>query len=92
MSDFSLSSEDIVLLINGKFPLITSQNRLSHAACQVFYNLFILAIHRGSPKQTPCSLVTFSSRFTHFPFQQIKKPCFFRGANNKIYPPRKNAN
>ena len=50
---------------------------------------YILAIHRGDPKQTPCSLVTFSRRFTLFPFQKIKKPCFFRGTN--LYPPRKNA-
>ena len=72
MSDFSLSLEDIDLLINGKIPLIISQNRPSHAAYQVLYN-FILAIHRGNPKQTPCSLVTFSRRFTLFPFQKIKK-------------------
>ena len=45
MSDFSLSLEDIDLLINGKIPLIISQNRPSHAAYQVLYN-FILAIHR----------------------------------------------
>ena len=28
------------------------------------YN-YILAIHRGDPKHTPCSLVTFSRRFTN---------------------------
>ena len=33
---------------------------------------FILAIHRGNPRQSPCSLVTFSRRFTLFPFQKIK--------------------
>ena len=49
MSDFPLSLEDIDLLINGKIPLIISQNRLSRAAYQVLYN-FILAIHRGNPK------------------------------------------
>ena len=110
MSDFSLSLEDIDLLINGKIPLIISKpGRLMQPTkfCTILFFIlpsetdslftrhyftqlynYILAIHRGDPKQTPCSLVTFSRRFTLFPFQKIKKPCFFRGAN--IYPPRKN--
>ena len=46
MSDFPLSLEDIDLLINGKIPLIISQNRPSRVAYQVLYS-FILAIHQG---------------------------------------------
>ena len=72
MSDFSLSLEDIDLLINGKIPLIISQNRPSHAAYQVLYNFFFFGDHRGNPKQTPYSQITFSRRFTLFPFQKIK--------------------
>ena len=47
----------------------------SHHFTQL-YN-YILAIHRGDPKQTPCSPVTFSRRFTLFPFQRIKKTLLF---------------
>ena len=70
MSDFPLSLENIDLLINGKIPLTISQNRLSRAAYQVLYN-FILAIHPGQ-SETPCTLVTFSRRFTLLPFKKIK--------------------
>ena len=64
MSDFSLSLEDIGLLINGKIPLIIYiETRPSHAAYQVLYN-FILAIYRGNPKQTPYSQVTISRSCT----------------------------
>ena len=41
------------------------------SADQVLKN-FILAIHRGNPKQTPYSLATFSHSFALFPFQKIK--------------------
>ena len=89
MSNFSLSLQDIDLLINGKIPLIISKNRPSHAAYQVLYN-FILAIYRGNPTHIPCSLVTLSRRFTlSFPKDKTR-PCSFGGAN--IYPPKENAN
>ena len=65
-------------------PVNYIETRPSHAAYQVLYN-FILAIHRGNPKQTPCSLADLP----FFLSKRFKKPCFFRGAN--MYPPRKNA-
>ena len=50
----------------------SNRNRLLiHRSPFWLYN-FILSIHRGNPKQTPCSLLTFSRRFTVFPFQKIK--------------------
>ena len=88
MSDFSLSLEDIDLLINGKIPLIISKpGRLMQPTkfCTILFWRSTEAIRN----RLLFSLVTFSRRFTVFPFQKIKKPCFFRGANT--YPPRKNA-
>ena len=85
----SCSPPSFVQFYSGDLPGQSETDSLftSHHFTQL-YN-YILAIHRDDPKQTPCSPVTFSRRFTLFAFQRIKKPCFFRGVN--IYPPRKNA-
>ena len=70
MSDFFQSSEDIDFLINGKIPLIISQNRSPHTAYQ-FCTILFWRSTRTIQNRLHVHWLSFHADLL-FPFQKIK--------------------